>query len=137
MSNIKFRSTGEPIRVALTTGHVTWIYSDWTEIEPRFHKHALAAGAISQEFPQEEAPKLDAPIDVSMNDAIKAAMLKMLDRIGHPGSEADFTLHGWPSTPIVNKLAGMNAERELVNRLFAELAEIEPRAKAIRDRKRT
>jgi predicted component of type VI protein secretion system len=134
---IKFRSTGNPIRVALLTGHITWINEEWTELEPRFHQAALAAGAISESFPQEDAPKPDEPIDVSMTDALKAAMLKMLDRIGQPGSEADFTLHGWPSTPVVNKLAGFNAERELVNKSFAELAEIEPRAKAIRERKRS
>jgi hypothetical protein len=133
---IKFRAPSGEVRVALLTGHVTIIGSEWQDLEPRFHRQALALGAISQELPQEEAPALDAPIDLSIDDVVKATIVRMLDRVGEPGSELDFTGQGYPQIGVLKTLAGINVDRETMNRCFEEVSKIDERAKRIRERAR-
>lgn len=51
MESKKFKSiTGSRVRIALLDGHVAWIEEEWTDLHPRFHSEAYAAGCVSEDM---------------------------------------------------------------------------------------
>lgn len=51
MESKKFKSiAGQPVRIALLDGHVAWVEEEWTDLHPRFHSAAYAAGCVSQDM---------------------------------------------------------------------------------------
>lgn len=117
---MKFRSpTDTPIRVALTSGHVKLIGPELIELEPRFVKDAVAAGAIPEGVPQSLMETQESPSDqLSRNEQIKKTLLEMLD-----SSEPDeFTGNGLPSVPAVSKRVGYKVAREEVYPIWDTVA---------------
>ena len=106
----------EPIRVALLTGHTTIIGHEWQDLEARYHREALRLGAqtTSAENPEIQLPP---PVDESEAQAVRAAIVTMLDRNG----EDDFTASGYPDLRVLRGLAGFNASKELAYSVFEKL----------------
>ena len=51
MESKRFKSTtGKDVRVALTSGHVAIIGTQWVELHPRFFSLAYANGCISEDM---------------------------------------------------------------------------------------
>lgn len=42
-------TTGEPVRIALTTGHITFVETEWTLLNRRFWSHAFAMGCETKD----------------------------------------------------------------------------------------
>lgn len=56
MESKRFKSTtGEEVRIAQTSGHITIIGTDWTDVHPRFHSDAYAAACISEDMVKSSA----------------------------------------------------------------------------------
>ena len=111
-------------RLALTSGHVTFVGSDWQELAPRFHDEAVRAGC---QFDQQiVAPPPPAPPGAPSPDAVtvlddekvlRAALIRMVER----SAEDDFTAAGMPNLNTLRKEAGINFDRELAYRVFHAL----------------
>ena len=106
----------DPIRIALDTGHITWLGHDWQELEPRFHREALKLGAETQAAANKVVP-LDAPVDKDEAGALRDALKTMLSR----DVPDDFTAAGLPDLRVVRGLVGFNATKEAVYAAFNAL----------------
>ena len=119
---MKFRSpTTAPIRVALLSGHTALIGPEWRELDPIFHRDALALGA------QCDATEIDNPTvtPASSDEAkqavtdtdteIRKAIIEMLNR----DEDGDFVAStGLPNLTVLQKMLGFRAEKEQVYAVF-------------------
>lgn len=117
-----FRShTGQPIRLALLSGHVTIVGPEWRELSQIFHQAAFQAGCERSDQPPPPA-QLKRDDGRSMGDhdaAYRAALVTMLSR----NEEGDFTRDSLPNTNTVSGLCGFSARKEDVLRVFREMKE--------------
>lgn len=114
---MKFRSpTDEPVYLALTNGHCTVVGVDYTEIDPRFNREAIAAGCIPEgvEIPAE--PKAEPSFD--RKQVILDAMNDMMDG----AVDGDFTRDGRPSIDRLTARIGFNIDRAERDAVWAEIA---------------
>lgn len=119
---IKFRAPeGQTIRVSLLEGgHTAIITDEWRELDARFHRAALAQGAISSDTTVSAPPP--PPHEGETNeptpeDLVRRALIQMLER----GEPNDFTGAGMPDLRIVRGLAGINADRDLIYNVWSAL----------------
>ncbi len=124
---LRMKSPGsEPVRVALTSGHVILIGPEGREVEARFVREALVNGAIPEGVDpallQHAEPAVKTPLsDLDRDEQIREVLRQMLaDRDGKPGSD-EFTANGLPSVPAVTKRLGWKAMREDVYRLWQDV----------------
>ena len=116
---IRFRTPdgSEPIRIALLTGHATIIGHDWQELDVRFQREALRLGAEQEGAVNPAPPNLPPPIDEAEAEAVRKALIVMLDRNG----EGDFTAAGYPDMRILRGLAGINVSKDAAYAVFDKL----------------
>lgn len=117
---MKFVSTtGENIQISLTTGHTALITAEPAELDARFHKEAIARGAmpvgIQAEVVQAAAPAFDRA----------AVIAKTLNEMLDGGVEGDFNNDGRPALAKVNARLGFTASREEVDAVWAEISKVE------------
>ncbi len=118
---MKFRSpTGEPMSIGLTSGHTCVIppatdeAPEGIEIEPRFHRLAIAEGAIPAGVANLPVETSSAP---TRSGVIDAALEKMVD-----GNEAsDFKRDGTPDVTAVTRRCGFKVSREEVDAAWAKI----------------
>lgn len=119
---IKFRAPeGQIIRVSLLEGgHTAIITDEWRELDPRFHRAALAQGAISSDTttPAPPPPPHEGETnEPTPEDLVRKALITMLER----NEPNDFTGAGMPDLRIVRGLAGINADRDLIYNVWSAL----------------
>lgn len=118
---MKFRSLDVDIRIALTSGHVAIIGSEWCELPLMFHKLAIAQGAEfnkeSGKLEKEPAPDNSHSPPVTHDQVIRTAIERMIGR----EEDGDFTADNNPNTNIVSDLAGMRCRKEDVMRVYREM----------------
>lgn len=113
---MKFRSvTGNVVALALTSGHTAVVTPEGSELEPRFHKEAIAQGCLPEGL-------ADAPDDIKptfkRKDVIVEAFNAML-----AGSDAeDFTKQGKPSLSRLNTKVGFAVDRSEADAIWDEIA---------------
>jgi hypothetical protein len=113
---MKFSSpTDEPIYLALTTGHTCVIGAEPVEVAPRFHREAVAAGAIPAGTEKSVAvlPKPEANNTALITDALRA--------MAGEGKPDDFTGAGLPKVEAVSKRVGFTVTREQVATVWSTL----------------
>jgi hypothetical protein len=122
-SAMKFKSpTDQPIHVALTNGHTCVIppaneaNPDGVDIDPMFHREAIAKGAEPAGLPP--APKVDSNTP-TRSGVITAALQAMLDG----SEESDFKKDGTPDLNSVSRRCGFKVSREEVEAIWAGLKE--------------
>jgi len=106
----------EPIRVALLTGHTTFIGHEWQELDERYHREALTLGAQT-EASENRVVQLPPAIDASETDAIRSALVQMLNDT----DPEHFNAAGLPNLKTVRERVGFNANRDTVNKVFAAI----------------
>lgn len=109
---MKFRSTtGEDVYLALTNGHTAIVPPGGCELDPKFHREAIANGCLPDgvQAPQEDnAPQVDRKSLIT--DAINAMLA---------GSDPeDFTSQGKPSMNKLVARVGFNASRSEVDAVW-------------------
>jgi hypothetical protein len=125
---MKFRHH-KGVRLALTSGHVTFVGPEWRELAPMFYMDALAKGCqcdqqVTPEPPEPEAtmpkPSPDAVVNTDEVTVIRAALIKMIER-NSEGESDDFTQAGMPNLNTLRKEAGISIDKELAYRIFKDL----------------
>lgn len=119
---MKFRSpTEEPIHVSLTTGHTALVTPEGVELDPMFHREAIAKGAIPGSLTPEQALMLDAKPEAPQFDRadhISKVLKAMLDG----DNEGDFNKDGKPDLRAVNAKLGFQASRSEVDAVWADVS---------------
>lgn len=110
-----FPPTAEPVSINLTSGHTAYVKEEGTELDPMFHREAIARGCtpegIAKPKPNEAAPQF------SRAEVIRKALNEMLD--GQDPS--DFKKDGTPDLRAVAKHIGFQPQRDEVEAIWAEL----------------
>ncbi len=121
---MKFRSpTDSTLRVALLSGHVAMVGPDWRELDPIFHREAMALGAQVDQARFDNPDVLpesgdDAPSQTDEDADIRAALIKMLGR----DEDGDFVgSTGLPNVKAVERVCGFRTSKEAVHRVFRAL----------------
>jgi hypothetical protein len=114
---MKFYAPGlDPVMIALTSGHTTVVDPEGTEMEPRFHKEALAQGCRPEGAAADEG--FDRTQVFDRKKVIKAAIETLLD-----SNEPDaFTGDGVPALRKVTEAAGFAVSREERDAVWAEVS---------------
>lgn len=113
---MKFKAPGsEPVKLALTTGHTALIGPEFEEIEPRFHREAIAAGCIP--YGAKDEPPLEGANGFDRKKVITEAINAMLDG----AEEGDFTGDGKPDTRKLSAKVGFTVDRHERDAIFAEI----------------
>lgn len=120
---MKFRHS-DGVRVALISGHVTSIGPDWRELDPIFHREALAKGCECDQSSirtQDLSPQAGEGAVVNFDEAgaIRVALIRMIERNGN----GDFTGSGAPNLKVLAKEAGFKIDKEIAMRVWHELEE--------------
>lgn len=118
---MKFKSpTSQSIQIALTSGHTCTIppateaNPEGVEIDPMFHREAIARGAEPHGVPTAHAPQSAMPTKA---DVITAALQAMLDG----DDETDFKKDGTPDVNSVSRRCGFKVAREDVEAAWTKL----------------
>jgi biotin carboxyl carrier protein len=107
-------------RLALLSGHVAHVGTDWVELDDRFQQAAFAAGceieqnhipAVSEQPPQASA---DAVVNTDSESVIRRALVKMIER----SEDGDFTSTNLPNLKAVEKLTGTQVNKGDAYRIF-------------------
>lgn len=119
---MKFRSpTEESIHISLTTGHTALVTHEGVELEPMFHREAVAKGAIPATMSPEQALMLDAKSEEPQFDRaarIESTLKAMLDG----DNEGDFNKDGKPDLRTVNAKLGFQASRSEVDAVWEKVS---------------
>ncbi len=108
------------VRLALLSGHATFVGKEWQELDPIFHQAALEKGChcdqqVIGERPQHR-PSTGANATKQLDEpaAIRTAIIKMLERKDTPDGEGDFTAADNPNTNVVASLCGFKPSKDQV-----------------------
>lgn len=119
---MKFRSpTEEAIHVSLVTGHTALIPMEGVELDPMFHREAIAKGAIPGSLTPEQALMLDAKPEAPQFDRADH-IAKVLKAMLDGDNEGDFNKDGKPDLRAVNAKLGFQASRSEVDAVWAEVS---------------
>lgn len=116
---MKFYSpSAEPLQVGLTSGHMAVITSDGVELDPMFHREAVANGAIPETLRGVEGidGAAGGPVVVRESE-IRLAITAMLDG----DDEGDFNEDGKPNLNRLKAKLGFSISREEADAIFEEL----------------
>lgn len=117
---MKMRSPTEtPIYVALTSGHTCVIGPEFIEVEPRFHRLAVAEGAVPEGT--ERSVTVNPQAEATREELIVEAVKKMMDR-NEPG---DFTNDGRPNANNLSALVGFSVTSAQRDAAWAKVADAE------------
>lgn len=117
---MKFYSpTSEPLQVGLTSGHMAVVTADGVDLDPMFHREAIARGAIPASLTGQAVAGTAPAFDRAQ--AIRDAITAMLDG----GEEGDFNDDGKPNLTKLNAKVGFKVPREEADAVFAELTKPE------------
>ena len=119
---MKFRSpTDEPIHVSLTTGHTALVTPEGVELDPMFHREAIAKGAIPGSLTPEQALMLDAKPEAPQFDRAEH-IAKVLKAMLDGDNEGDFNKDGKPDLRAVNAKLGFQASRSEVDAVWEKVS---------------
>lgn len=115
---MKFYSpSDEPLQIGLTSGHMAVIPSDGVELDPMFHREAVANGAIPETLRGVEGIGGAAGLTGVRESEIRLAITAMLDG----DDEGDFNEDGKPNLNRLKAKLGFSVTREEADAAFEEL----------------
>ncbi|GAA5785664.1 hypothetical protein [Chitiniphilus shinanonensis] len=100
------RPGSEPLRLALTTGHIAVITDQFEPLHERFHAEAYGLGCISEDMLdvlKQLSPEAPAGGQPPARDRLIADALSALIERGNPD---DFTGQGLPRVEALSEIAG-------------------------------
>lgn len=111
---MKFRTRSGSIRLATTSGHITWLTEEWRDLPEVFHAEAWASGCISEDMAQvlqgEEKPR---------GDKVKAAISQMVKE-GPVNDKNYWTEAGVPQLKKLREIAGFEVTASERDQAWAE-----------------
>ena len=114
---MNFRSpTDDSVSVALTTGHMAVVTPEGVDLDPVFHREAIALGCIPEGTSNTasvlEAKAFDRALVIG--EALQAAM--------QAGKPDDFKADGTPDLNALAKRVGFKVSREEADTVWAEVS---------------
>lgn len=113
---MKFRSvSGSNVHIALTSGHTAEVTPEGCELEPRFHKEAIARGCLPEGInatPEDETPSFDR----------KKVILEALNSMLEGSDPENFTAQGKPALGKLNAILGFTVSRSEADAIWDELS---------------
>lgn len=112
---MKFKSpTEQPIHIALTSGQTALVGPEGADLDPLFHREAVARGCIPDGIPVREHKPV---AEKNRREVIKTALQEMI-----AGEDADdFLGNGHPNKGKLDARLGFKTERSEVDAIFGEL----------------
>lgn len=107
--------TDTPLHIALTSGHTAVVTPEGIDLDPMFHREAIARGALLTEGATPEDRTQVFNRQIVLRDTI-AAMIASNDK-------DDFTGDGRPNLVKLKAKTGFQVSREEADAVFAELAQ--------------
>lgn len=112
---MKFKAPGdEPISITLTSGHTAVVSNTaYTDLEPRFHREAIARGCLpkgTRAVEDEQLPQFDR----------KKAILEAIDSLMDSTDEANFTGDGKPDAAKLSEIVGFTVSSSERNSMWDE-----------------
>lgn len=115
---MKFYSpSDEPLQIGLTSGHMAVIPRTGIELDPMFHREAVANGAIPETLLGTEGAAGKSGGVMVRESEIKSAITAMLDG----DDEGDFNEDGKPNLNRLKAKLGFSVTREEADAAFEEL----------------
>lgn len=113
---MKFSSqTGQDVHISLTSGHTAVVTTSSSELEPRFHKEAVARGCLPEGISNDVAVLNTAETRAQVLKRVLLEMVKSED-------PENFTAAGLPKMKQVEIKAGFKPERSEVEQIWAEVS---------------
>ena len=128
MTTKKFRSrTGTPVRIALTSGHVCIIGSEWQDVREIFHSAAYAAGCVSDDMEvNREAKEVQDSglLDVVQKDAELKSRVRTAIELAIDENNLDaFTKAGNPTAKYIRDELGETVPNHTISAVMASILE--------------
>lgn len=120
---MRYRHPQRRIRLALTSGHVAYVDTDWTPLDDRFQQEAVLKGCeVEQNIipvvaKQEPAASEDAFVNTDEESILRRALIALIER----NEEGDFTTTGLPNIRALEKIAGTQVNKGEAYRIFREM----------------
>lgn len=120
---MRYRNLRQRVRLALTSGHVAYVGSDWTELDDRFQQAAVLAGCeveqnvIPATAKQQPAASTEAFVNTDEESIIRRALIVLIER----NEEGDFTNTGLPNIRALEKIAGTQVNKGEAYRIFRDM----------------
>lgn len=120
---MRYRHPLRRVRLALTSGHVAFVDSNWVELADRFQQAAVLAGCeieqniIPATVVDVPAPSPAAVVNVDDESVIRRALIKLIER----NEDGDFTKTNLPNIGSLEKIAGVQVNKGEAYRIFREL----------------
>ena len=113
---MKFRSnTGADVYLGLTSGHTAVVTVEGVELDPKFHKEAIANGCL-QEGINASVETSDPQFDR------KKVVTEALEAMLNGSDPEDFTKAGKPSLDRLNAKVGFKVDRSEADAIWDEMA---------------
>lgn len=133
MASKLFKSaSGEPVRLALLSGHIAVVGNEWIQLDERFHSSAYASGCISNDMALNNEISINQRT-VEILDKVaqkKEKILGAMRTLVEDYNSDNFTTGNKPKTSLLTEMIGervMNNERdELWYTLQDELKDNDP-----------
>ena len=111
------------VRLALLSGPIVWVGTDWTELPPNFQEAAMKAGCqidgneISAIQQEPEQPKATILVADEVRQIIRTTLIRMIER----NADGDFTAAGLPNLKTLLRESGVPCEKEVALNIYEEL----------------
>lgn len=110
---------GKNIHISLTSGHSAVVGKEPVELQPMFHREAIALGCVTPNM--SKAARDSNKVEGKPTFDRKAVIRKALEDMIAEGNEEDFTGNGIPKIPAVRARAGFGVEKEEMTAIWEEL----------------
>lgn len=124
----KFKSTtGKPVRLALLSGHVGWVNTEYEELHERFHTAAYSARCVSDDMTKNKAledvsiAKVDALVE---KVELEKAIYSVFDKIVSGEIENALTRSGAPDAQVVSTYIGERLSSQKRNELWYKYQQV-------------
>lgn len=128
MTTKKMRSTtGLPVRVALTSGHVVTIGNEWQDVGVKFHSAAYALSCISSDMEVskevKEAKKSGVLDSLTLNAEVKSRVRTAILEAIEKNNLAAFTKAGNPTAKYIREALGETVENHIISAVMSSILE--------------
>lgn len=123
----RFKSTtGKPVRISTTEGHVTWVETSWTDLHQRFHSQAYANGCISEDMIKNNSVNEVDPRVVNLLNNVALQKNEVEDAIKKllADNQLDaFDSKGKPKSTILSEMVGFRVTNPVRDEVWYRIQE--------------
>lgn len=123
----RFKSTsGTPIRIALLSGHVAWVQTEWTDLQERFWSEAYSLGCISEDMIKNTSmSQVDHRVLNTLNNIAlqKNEVEDAIRRLVKENKLDDFDKNGKPKSSVLTTMVGFRVTNSMRDEVWYRVQE--------------